>query len=248
MKKLIGMLCICFLAFCVFLVGTTKEEKLTEEAVAVSLPTMKTTKAAPIPPATAVAETPVEQPQGALKGIVVVLDPGHGRERTGTIQHGMVEKELNLDLALRTKALLEKEEATVILTRNGDTNCMEQVTKDEDLACRVEVAKTHQAAVFVSIHANAGNTSAHGAETYYYTKQSEELATYMQQAYIHATNLKDRSVKTAPFRVLMGTDVPSVLLEVGFLSNTEEASLFTQDSFKDTAARGIAQGIINYIN
>ena len=109
-------------------------------------------------------------------GKTIVLDPGHGGFEIGAAQHGVVEKELNLDVAVRLRDMLRADGHRVVLTRESDSqvntgrldlNGDGHVDTDDDLQARVDVSNDAGADVFVSIHANGGTPSMRGVATYY---------------------------------------------------------------------------------
>jgi N-acetylmuramoyl-L-alanine amidase len=109
-------------------------------------------------------------------GRTIVLDPGHGGFEIGAAQNGVVEKELNLDVALRLRDLLRADGHRVVLTRESDSqvntagrdlNGDGSVDVDDDLQARVDVSNEADADVFVSIHANGGSPGMRGVATYY---------------------------------------------------------------------------------
>jgi N-acetylmuramoyl-L-alanine amidase len=106
----------------------------------------------------------------------IALDPGHGGFESGAAQHGLVEKQLNLDVALRLRELLRADGHRVVLTRETDSqvntagrdlNGDGRVDTDDDLQARVDVSNEAGADVFVSIHANGGSPAMRGLATYY---------------------------------------------------------------------------------
>ena len=116
------------------------------------------------------------QPAAPTAGRTIVLDPGHGGFEIGAAQHGVVEKDLNLDVALRLRDLLRADGHRVVLTRQRDSqvntagrdlNGDGRVDTDDDLQARVDVANEAGADVFVSIHANGGTPAMRGLATYY---------------------------------------------------------------------------------
>ena len=183
---------------------------------------------------------------GSLKNKLIVLDPGHGHDRPGAIANGITEKFMNYDVASRAKSLLEQRGAKVVMTRTGDTDCDPYGTYNQDLNCRPGVANKLGADIFVSIHSNSGTSTANGAEAFYYKSSGKALATAIQNAYVNETGLRYRKVDTEEYAVLVHSNVPSTLLEMGFITNEEEANKMKTDAFKNKAALGIVKGIENY--
>ncbi len=181
----------------------------------------------------------------ALAGKTIVIDPGHGGHDPGAVgrNHRLAEKFVNLDTALRVAQLLENTGANVVLTRSSDVFIT--------LSNRVNIAHANNADIFVSIHANAHNNRAIGGiETYYNTsfqrQDSYRLANMLQQELVSELGLRDIGVKTAGFRVIRSTQIPSALVELAFLSNPGEEELLNQSSFRQRAAEAVYRGIIRY--
>jgi N-acetylmuramoyl-L-alanine amidase CwlD len=177
-----------------------------------------------------------------LTGKTIVLDPGHGGSDPGACgKQDTYEKEVNLAVAIRLKALLEQAGVNVILTRTGD--------KFIGLYERAYLANRHRANLFISIHANSHpNSNIHGIEVFHYPrmKQSHRLAEIILDSLSRSTGLQKLGVKTNNFVVIRETAMPSILVELGFLSNYTEERLLKSAEFRDKAAIGIFNGIIGF--
>ncbi|WP_159883101.1 N-acetylmuramoyl-L-alanine amidase family protein [Paenibacillus puerhi] len=175
---------------------------------------------------------------------LVYIDPGHGAKDSGAVSKltGRYEKTFVLALGKKVAALLEKEKKIqVVMTRSDDTFL--------ELPERVALANNADADLFVSIHANsADKESIRGTETYYYTEQSADFANTMHAALLKGTGFIDRKVKKSAFHVIRNTTMPSVLLEIGFMSNRAEESLLFQEAFQDQVAASIVAGIKTQLN
>ena len=169
----------------------------------------------------------------------IVLDAGHGGVDHGAIVATAHEKEINLQVAYKLKALLEATGAEVILTRTDDTFI--------SLADRAEVANEEEADLFVSIHCNyyIENASVAGFEAYYYTdSKAEYLADRILQGVKDIGTFRARNVKSAELSVLMNTQMPAVLLELGFLTNDQERADLCSDTYQGALASIIAESIL----
>jgi len=172
----------------------------------------------------------------------IVLDPGHGGQDAGAwLKGGLPEKELVLDIALQVEWLLKQKRLRVILTRRSDAYI--------PLWKRARTANDDHADLFVSIHANScGSDSANGFEIYYAEngRESRSLraARFIQRSFKTATAANDRGIRKYRYAVLTQTKCPSVLVEVGYLSNPREAGLLSEPSYRKKVAEGIAKGII----
>ncbi len=174
----------------------------------------------------------------------IVLDAGHGGKDPGTTSaSGRHEKDFVLPLTLKVSELLKQDpRLEIVLTRSDDTY--------PELSERVEIANLAQADLFVSIHGNSvlDNPSIRGTETYYWTDQSREFAELMHRHLLAATGFPDRKVKKNNFYVIRNTEMPSVLLEIGFLSNPTEEALMYSEAFQDKVAASIAAAIKEQLN
>ena len=170
-----------------------------------------------------------------------VVDPGHGGLDNGAMgKEGTLEKELNLEVSLRLSQLLETAGANVVLTRFND----EFISLYE----RAFLANFLMADYFISIHTNSHPKSTIGGiEVFYYSTQSQAkpLASNILEAMVRETGLNKLAVKTNNFAVIRETQMPGVLLELGFLSNPQEERVLRSEDFKTKAAQGIFQGILD---
>ncbi|MBO9129804.1 N-acetylmuramoyl-L-alanine amidase [Bacillus sp. 165] len=176
---------------------------------------------------------------------VVVLDPGHGGKYPGFSNKTIVEKEVVWGVSQYLKEELEKKGYKVYVTRDGDTECSKK-GYEEDLTCRPKFARKMGADLFVSIHANAfvKNSEVRGIETFYFTPfQDKEAAHAIARSLSKETGMPIRFTKFANYRVLRESIVPSTLIEIGYLTNEEDAKLLQIDEFKRKTAIGIAKGI-----
>ena len=190
---------------------------------------------------------------------IVYLDAGHGGYDPGASYFGISEKSLTLAIQSRVKAKLESEGYQVVTTRTSDTYV--------DLTDRSRAANASESDIFVSIHINAsGSSAAQGIETYYYQpyaeypsrinatyhanptrlSMSDTLANAIQSSLINATGAQNQGVKRQTFAVLRETTAPAVLLELGFLSNPQEAARLNTSSYQETLANAIVAGIKSY--
>ncbi len=172
----------------------------------------------------------------------IVIDAGHGGVDMGAIgRQGTREKDINLDVSMRLKELLEGAGAHVVMTRWSD----DYVSLYE----RAFLANYLFADLFVSVHANNHrNYSIHGSEIYHLPGRLESMLLAEKVAANLALNtgLVSLGVKTNDFVVIRETQMPSILVEMGYLSNFEEEKVLKTDEFRENAAVGIFQGIIEY--
>ncbi|WP_422444731.1 N-acetylmuramoyl-L-alanine amidase [Thermoanaerobacterium sp. DL9XJH110] len=177
-----------------------------------------------------------------LQNKIIVVDPGHGGSDPGAGAGGVQEKDLNLDIALRLKKLLEDGGAKVLMTRDKDIFV--------NLYTRAGIANEVGADLFVSIHNNASEKpDTSGTETLYYpAPEKKALAMAIQKAVVQSLGLPDRGIVERPGLVVTReTRMPSALVEVAFMTNKNDLKLLMTEEFRQKAAEGIAGGIINYI-
>ena len=195
----------------------------------------------PVPPATNIP--PIASPRVPNGKIVVVIDPGHGGPDPGAVGiSGLQEKEIVMDISRQLAAALEQQGIQTVLTRT--TNDV-----DVDLEPRVSLAERINATLFVSIHANSislSRSDISGLETYYY-QSGGGLAKSIHNSVLQGTGIQDRGVRTARFYVLRKTSMPSVLVEVGFVTGRDDAAKLSTPAYRQQMADSIARGILQYI-
>ena len=179
-----------------------------------------------------------------LKGIRVVVDPGHGGDRSGACAFGLKEKDINLQIAKKLRRELRRRGAKVYMTRTKD--------KDIDLYERVDFAKKKEADILLSIHQNSLPNpkyvdKKHGVGTYYYQKQSQPLAQSIQDSLLKATGFMDDKVNYASFALTRPTAQISVLIECGYIIYEPEAKKLADKKFQKIVAKAIVKGCEDYL-
>ncbi|WP_300903007.1 SH3 domain-containing protein [uncultured Clostridium sp.] len=172
----------------------------------------------------------------------VFIDPGHGGYDNGAVQNGVLEDEINLQVSKKIEDKLKSKGVQVKMSRYDDTYL--------SLTERTVMSNNWGSDVFVSIHQNsATNSSGNGIETYYHpTRQDgKELASEIQNDLIASTNASNRGVKSANYAVIRTSNMPSSLVECGFISNPTEANKLSSSSYQDKVAEGIVNGIMDYL-
>ena len=173
---------------------------------------------------------------------LVIIDPGHGGQDPGTIGIGGVrEKDIILPISLDVAEGLRKQGIEVKITRDSDYFV--------SLKGRTEFANKVNADLFVSIHANAINLSrpdVNGLETYYY-QDGRRLAEVIHWSILNSVNIKDRGIRRARFYVLRHSEMPAVLVEVGFVTGAEDAPRLKDPAHRSQMADAIIRGIIEYV-
>lgn len=205
----------------------------------------------PRPAKKAVPAKPAGQAEGALSGRVILVDPGHGGTDGGARarESGKWEKEINLLTALALRDTLEEAGARVILTRDKDMQYSKN--KREDLTSRLELARENGADMIVSIHMNEYRSRREsGPQVFYRAGQAESrlLAGALQSSLIAALKPQKERVAMAGDYFILSLDVPSVLVECGFLSNPEEEKKLLTAEYRRKIAEAIRDGIIEYLH
>jgi len=172
----------------------------------------------------------------------VFIDAGHGGHDPGAISsRGIKEKDINLDIALRMQKILKGQGVNVAMSRSSDFFV--------ELPERVNLASQSGADVFVSIHSNmCSDSSVSGVETFYVSrkKASEILADTIQNTLAQNLGVPDRGIKERSLAVLRNNPLPSVLVEVGFLSNRDNEALLGQAFYREKIASLIVEAIAEY--
>lgn len=181
-------------------------------------------------------------PQVSNRRVVVAIDPGHGGRDPGAVGiQGIQEKEIVLDISFQVARLLEQQGVQAVMTRTDDSEI--------DLEPRVSLAERVNATLFVSIHANSINMSRpdiSGIETYYFGS-GEDLARVIHDSILQGTGAADRRVRQARFYVLRKSSMPSVLVEVGFVTGADDAARLSDPAYRSQMAASIARGILLYL-
>ncbi|MHB1654066.1 MAG: divergent polysaccharide deacetylase family protein [Desulfitobacteriaceae bacterium] len=192
-----------------------------------------------------------------IKDKVIVIDPGHGGSDPGAQYAGLKEKDINLDVALRLRKVLEAKGCKVILTREIDRDFFQanyikgRMAKRYELNQRINLATANHANVFISIHTNSfPQKSSYGMESYYHVKSApgKALAERIQKQLTILQPDNKRAAKAGDYYLINQTKMPAVLVEVGFISNARERKLLLTDHYKNSVAEAIGAGINDFFN
>lgn len=199
------------------------------------------------------------KPSSSLSGYTIMLDPGHGGIDGGagcavsSTDFGQ-EKNINLSVALKVKSLLEAEGAKVLMTRSTD--------KWVSYTQRNDAVRSKEPDMFISMHCDSSTTaSAMGTSAYYYRAYSQPLAKALHESIVSAYKTKiyadkpeefkskiSRGASFYAFRVTRIEECPAVLIEYGFVSNTDECQILQNAANRDILAEATAEGIKKYIS
>ena len=193
---------------CLYICGKfTKEDEKTDICTDIYTNTYTDTN-------TGNGDAPITSTTDCVSKFCVIIDAGHGGSDGGTVSGKIIEKDINLSVALKLKTILEDNNIKVVLTRSSDENI--------SLAQRTSIANESNADFFISLHCNYYEDDAQiaGLECYYNSPDATESKAYAESI-IHAVSLsndvKTRYAKTGNYYVLRNTQIPAVLVEMGFL-------------------------------
>ncbi|ALS24896.1 MULTISPECIES: N-acetylmuramoyl-L-alanine amidase CwlD [Paenibacillus] len=193
-----------------------------------------------------------------LSGKIIALDAGHGGPDGGArSKDGLDEKDVNLAIAKYLRDYLQQAGALVVMTREDDRDLADPSTrgysrrKTEDLLKRAEFISQSKTDLFLSIHLNSiPSAKWSGAQTFFYPNHRDNaaLAALIQDEMKKNLKNTDRVAKQADKEIylLKTLQMPSALVEVGFLSNPAEAALLRDPAYQKKVAAAIYQGILRY--
>ena len=178
---------------------------------------------------------------------LIVIDPGHGGSDTGAEHNGLVEKDLNLDISKRLRAILLARGWQVKMTRDTDVDVFgPNASAHDELQARDDIAIKAGARMYVSVHSNSFTSSSlSGTTTYYFRPDSYPLAQAVH-ARLAALPTKDDGIRKDNFYVIHHSTMPAILVETAFLSNPGDAGLLKSEAFLQRIAGCIADGIEDY--
>lgn len=188
---------------------------------------------------------------------IVVIDVGHGGFDPGKVStDNLLEKDINLAIALRLKPYLEAQDCQVYLTREEDCSLCDDAAsnkKQSDMRNRVAFVEQIKPDLMISIHQNSfSSPKEHGAQTFYYhaSDNSQFLAECVQQSLAEIADPENtRQAKSNDsYYVLKNVSCPAVIVECGFLSNPTESALLNTEIYQDKIAYAISVGVRTYLN
>lgn len=191
-----------------------------------------------------------------LSGKIIVLDPGHGGPDPGAVQGEAIEKDISLSVSIKLRDYLQQQGALVLMTRETDMDLADEDLKGysrrkvQDLKRRVDLINHSEADFFASIHLNAiPSPKWKGAQTFYsgHYKESKRGAKFIQEELRRNLENTNREAKTSEsIYLLKKSEIPGVLVEIGFLSNPTEREMLRQEDYQEQVAASIYQGIMRY--
>lgn len=185
-----------------------------------------------------------------LVGKTIVIDVGHGGKDSGTVYGDIKEKDINLSIALKLRDELIMNGVKVILTRDGDYDLSlpnANRRKKSDFDNRIDIINNSGADMYLSIHINyLGDAKYYGAQVFY-TKGNENIAESIQNKFIDELKSPMKSRRLAnDIYMYKKLKIPGVLIECGFLSNSNERKLLINEKYQYKIVKSIVDGLINY--
>ena len=188
----------------------------------------------------------------------IIVDAGHGGEDGGAVSdNGVSEAEINLKIALKLQQLLEQSGSNVVLTRSDDNAIYDvdkktlREKKNSDIRNRVRIGNNSSADIFVSIHLNKiPENQYYGWQTFFKdgNEDGKRLATCIQSNLNETIQKENKRVplKISNVYIIKHVEIPTVIVECGFLSNQQEEKLLQQEEYQNRLAWGIYNGIMDY--
>ena len=199
-----------------------------------------------------------EAPPGPLEGLVVLVDAGHGGYDGGARcrDSGVWEKELNLAVARQVEKTLVSRGARVVMTRTADVDlCTDDrpatlTKKRQDMQNRIALAKENSVDMVLSIHMNEYRARSESGPQVFYRAGSDGgrlLAGCLQEALITRLQPQKQRAAMAGDYFILQLDVPSVLVECGFISNPAEEKLLLDSAYQARLAEAVAAGVEEFL-
>lgn len=187
----------------------------------------------------------VKKSNSPLSGITIVVDAGHGGSENGAL--GLFrdyEKNINLSVAKLLKQELEKNGATVYMTRISDA--------DVELQDRVKIAKAYDADMFLSIHLNSvpqgtDPNARKGSGVYYYNNSAKNLADSVRKSLVAGLDTNDDGLHQASFAVLRTGEYLGILAELCYMVNPDDSVIYKSSDFAKKSAEAISEGVVEYV-
>lgn len=179
----------------------------------------------------------------------VIIDAGHGGEDPGAIgSSGAYEKDINLNIALKLQQFIEQSGGVVLMSRVDDAKM--EGSKSNDMKLRKKLREDNDGDIFISIHLNSyPSESCKGAQTFYASdERSKVLAEKIQKNMVDILDESNTRIakKLTDVYLLKNVNIPSVIVECGFLSNSAEEKLLLDEEYQSKIAMAIYLGINEY--
>ncbi len=191
---------------------------------------------------------------------VIIIDPGHGGEDGGTQSaDGTLEKRINLEISLKINEILFAKGFTTVLTRDGDymiydeSSSTQREKKVSDIHNRMKIVEESGDCILLSVHQNYFTESKYSGTQVFYSKNnpdSEVLADEIQKSVVSALqpdNMRQIKESGTDIYLLYHSQVPSVMVECGFMSNEAETEKLKNEDYQQKMSEAIVEGLLNYL-
>ncbi len=191
---------------------------------------------------------------------VIIIDPGHGGEDGGTqSSDGTLEKKINLEISMKINELLLRKGFTTVLTREGDymiydeSASTQREKKVSDIHNRMKIVEENGDCILLSVHQNYFTESKYSGTQVFYSKNnpaSEVLADEIQKSVVSVLqpdNTRQIKESGTDIYLLYHSQVPSVMVECGFMSNEAETEKLKDEDYQQKMAEAIVEGLLNYL-
>lgn len=191
---------------------------------------------------------------------VIVIDAGHGGEDGGASANGLLEKDINLSIALKLRDMLTVSGYKVVMTREDDVSVYDSTAdttrekKVSDLKNRVKIINDSKNNILVSIHQNKFEQSQYFGTQMFYSKNNPKSAVLAEElrksvtGFLQPDNKRELKQADSSIYILDKAEVPAVIVECGFLSNEDEAKKLADSDYQQKMAFSIYSGIMGYMN
>ncbi len=192
----------------------------------------------------------------AISNVDVLIDVGHGGIDGGTSHGNLLEKDINLAIAKKTYAVLRQKGYSVLMNRmndyalSGENLWLKSRSRHiKDLAQRSHLCNEIKPKLMISLHVNSARRASKRGAVVIHQKipESQQLATAVQQALNELYGTRDKPVPGRTFYLLKHAKAPSVIVEMGFITNAEDRRMLTEDRSRQLIAEAIAAGVEQYL-
>ena len=235
MEKLRAYLCYSAALICVFLFGALLYASGSEEGIQV-----------------ATVSTEIRP--------TIIIDAGHGGEDGGASDNGVLEKDVNLSVALKLRDMLQVLGYPVKMTRETDVSIYDNESdsvrekKVSDMKNRVSIINSSKDNILISIHQNKFTQSKYSGAQIFYSDNSPEsirMAECIRRSVtglLQPDNKRELKADDGSVYILKNAEVPAVIVECGFLSNAQEAALLKTEEYQEKMAFAIMCGALDFLN
>lgn len=190
--------------------------------------------------------------------MVVVIDAGHGGEDSGAVANGILEKDINLSIALKLRDMLTASGYTVIMTRDTDISIYDNSAstvhekKVSDMKNREAIINGGSNHILISIHQNKFEQSKYSGAQIFYSNNNADSVKLAESIRLSVTGLlqpdNKRELKSddGSIYILKTAQVPAVIVECGFISNEEEAAKLNTEEYQSQMAFAVYCGFLDY--